>query len=57
MTEKEIREQFNRIESTYKTYLENLLILEKKRDILINNFSQALKRKEIEHLENKFKTV
>ena len=51
MTKEEIQKQVSRIEAIYRSYLDQLLELQKKQDKIISDFSEALKNKKIEELK------
>ena len=50
MTKEEVQKQVGQIEAIYRSYLDQLLELQKKQNKIINDFSEALKNKELQGL-------
>ncbi len=57
MTKEEIQKQIEEIESIYRSYLDQLLELKKKQDMIISEFSEALKNKKLDELRKKLATL
>jgi len=50
MTKEEVQKQVGQIEAIYRSYLDQLLELQKKQNKIISDFSEALKNKELQGL-------